>query len=96
MFEWVSFKGDYAFIKKVLLNQVIFNKKSQLYSALEMNIISKCSNGFHLEETTRFTKKVSLNRVIFNKHNQLYSALNIKIISKCSNGFHLNVPMGVK
>ena len=45
------------FIKKVLLNRVIFNKQSKLYSALKMNIISKCSNGFHVEETTRFIKK---------------------------------------
>ena len=54
-----------------------------------MHIISKCSNGFHLEETTRFIIKVLLNRVIFNKKSKLYSALKMNIISKCLNGFHL-------
>ena len=44
-----------------------------------MNIIIKCSNGFHLEETTRFIKKtvlclaeVLLKCVFFDKRSQLY------------------------
>ena len=37
MFEWVSFRGNYTVHKKVLLNCVIFNKQSQLYSAFKMN-----------------------------------------------------------
>ena len=89
MFEWVSFRGNYAVHKKVLLNHVIFNKQSQLYSALKINIISKCSIGFHLKKITWLIIKVLLNRVIFNKQSQLYSALKININSKCSIGFHL-------
>ena len=72
MFEWVSFIGNYAVHKKVILSHEIFNKQSQLYSALKMNIISKCSIGFHLEETTRFIIIVLSNRVIFNKQSQLF------------------------
>ena len=75
MFEWVSFRGNYAVYKKVLLNHVIFYKQSQLYTALKMNIISKCSFGFHLDETMRFIIKVLLNSVTFNKQSQLHSAL---------------------
>ena len=50
MFKWVKFRGYYAIHKRVLLNRVILNKQSQLYSALKMNIISKCLNGIHLDE----------------------------------------------
>ena len=70
--------------QKVLVNYVIFNKQNQLYSALKWNIISKYSNGFHLEETTQFIKKVLFYRLI-----QLYLTLKMNNISKCSNGFHL-------
>ena len=88
MIDWFHLDETMRFIIKVLLNHVIFNKQSKLYSALKMNIISKCSNGFDLEETTRFIKKVLLNCVIFNKQSQLYSALEMNIISKYSTGFH--------
>ena len=71
------------------MNRVIFIKQSQLYSALKMNIISKCSYGFHLEETMQIIKKVLLNHIIFNKQSELYSTLKMNYISKCSNGFHL-------
>ena len=42
MFEWVSFIGNYAVHKKtvlhlaeVLMNRVVFNMRSQLYSVLK-------------------------------------------------------------
>ena len=58
-----------------------------------MNIISKYSNGFHLEETTRFIKKtvlclseVLLKCVFFDKRSQLYmhiSAMHLKTARRC-------------
>ena len=85
MFEWVSYKENYAVYKKsvlclaeALLNCVIFNKWSHLYLALKMNMIIKCSNGFLSQETTQFIKKLFsvllriLKCIIFNKRSQLY------------------------
>ena len=53
MFEWISCRGNYAVhiktvlrLAEVLLNRVIFYKRSQQCLVLKMNTIKNFSSGF--------------------------------------------------
>ena len=45
-------------LAEVLSNGVILHERSRLYLALKMNMISKCSSGVLLEDTTWFIKQM--------------------------------------
>ena len=45
-------------LAEVLSNGLILHDRRRLYLALKMNMISKCSSGVLLEDTTRFLKQM--------------------------------------
>ena len=93
MFEWISFRGNYAdHIKTVLrlaqllLNCIIINRRSQLYLDLKNEYDQKmfdwisCREHYavHIKTVLRLAE-VSLNCVIFNKKSQLYLVLVLSL-----------------
>ena len=89
MFDWISCRRNYTVhiktdlrLAEVLLNHVIFNKRSQIYLVLKNEYDKKmfqwisCRGNYtvHIKADLHLAE-VLLNRVIFNKISQLYSVL---------------------
>ena len=89
MFDWISCRGNYTVhiktdlcLAEVLLNRVIFNKRTQLYLVLKNEYDYKlfywisCRGiyAIHIETILRLVEELT-NRVIFNKRSQIYLVL---------------------